>query len=377
MQKKSSSSFKYKPRTAEDIRSRAVGGGKEGFVAEGIRSWTPKAGAHDIRILPPTWDNARHYGYDVFAHYNVGPDGTPFLCLKKMKNESCPICDERSRAAREGDDELSDELKWRQRVACYVIVRGQEREGPMLWFMPKSFDTDLAKISTDKKDGSVYDVADPDEGYDVSFEREGQGLNTKYQGLVIDRRKSPLSDDDREYDDWIKFISDHPIPDVLIFRTQEELEDVVGDGLVVSKRDRGAKKGNGKDEAEEKAPSGRPRLKDTRRDEEEEEERPRRRAPARDEEEEEEEKPAKRRSARDEGEEEEEKPRRRSSSRDEEEEEDEEKPRRRSSSRDEEDEEEEDKPRSKRSSKDDDDEDEKPLRKRMNEMRKRTERDDA
>jgi len=353
----SNGSFKYKPRSAEDLQKRmTIGGNREGFTVEGVKIFAPKAGTHTVRIMPPTWKEPEHYGFDVYGHYNIGPDGSSYLCLKRMKDKPCPICDERTRATREGDEDLAEALKWRRRVACYVIDRDNEREGPSLWFMPQSLDLDIVKISKDRKTGEVYNLDDPEDGYDLSFEREGQGLNTKYVGVVIERRTSPLSDEEDVAQRWLKFIEESPVPDLLIYRSTEELEEVVGDGLTAPKDARNKKK---KDEDEER-PRGRARLRSA----DDEDEKPKRRT--RDEDEDDE-KP--KRKARDEDEDEDEKPERKG--RDDEDEDEDEKPKRRTA-RD--DDEEEEKP--KRRSTRDDDEDEKPsTRSRLDKLRKNA-RDD-
>ena len=81
------------PRTKEQIdkRARQSGGLKDWFIPEEIKTFTPKEGGKGniIRILPPAWDDADHYGYDIYAHFGVGGENSAYLCLKKMKNEKC------------------------------------------------------------------------------------------------------------------------------------------------------------------------------------------------------------------------------------------------------------------------------------------------
>lgn len=254
------SGFVYKPRSADTVRARATASGnREGFIADGVKTYTPKAGSHTVRILPPTWEDAEHYGYDIHAHYNVGHDGGAYLCLHKMKEEECAICDERQQALKNQDEELEQALRPRKRVACWVIDRDNERDGPMLWMMPWTLDTEIVKQSIDKKTGEVYNLDDPTEGYDVSFERQGDGPTTKYVGVQLDRRPSPLHEDEDDIKETLKFIKDNPVPDQLVFQEGQYLTDLVGDGLTLSKRDKGKTgKGKDKDEKDDEKPAKKP-----------------------------------------------------------------------------------------------------------------------
>jgi hypothetical protein len=247
---KAKKKFEYKARSEDDVRARATGGNREGFLVDSVRTYTPKAGSHTVRILPPTWDDAKHYGYDVYAHYNIGPDGGAYLCLNKMKNEDCAICDERARAVKADDEELDGALKPRQRVACWVIDRDNEREGPLLWLMPWMLDREIVQQSIDKKTGVVYPLDSPEDGYDVSFERQGDGLTTKYVGVQLDRRSSPLSDEADTASEWLEYVKEHPIEDQLVYQDGEYLDKIVGDGLTVPRqaRDKAADKKRGKED---------------------------------------------------------------------------------------------------------------------------------
>jgi len=225
--------FKYRARTAEQVKNRASqsGGSRDAFVQDDVKLFVPKTGDHSIRILPPTWDDADHFGLDVFVHYGIGVDGSAYLCLHKMKGEDCPLCEERGRAEKEGEEELAAALKPTKRVGVYVIDRNNEKEGPKLWTMPWTFDRDMCAQAVDKKTGEVYNLDDPEEGYDVSFTIEGQGQTKKYIGIQIDRRPSPLSDDEDMAEEWLEFIQSHPIPEILNYFEPEALEKAVSGGV--------------------------------------------------------------------------------------------------------------------------------------------------
>lgn len=311
--------FEYEARTDQDIRKhQSASTGRSGYIAEGTKIFAPKAGSHTIRILPPTWKDKRptqqggwgnYFGVDVHAHYNIGVDGSSFLCLAKMGKGACAICEERKKAIDSSDDELANQLRASHRVACWVIDRNAEREGPQLFLMPHSLDGEINKRLLDKRTGDVYNVDDPKEGYDIDFEREGDGLKTKYMAVAFARKATPLSDDDEEAEAWLETVVETPVPDLLLFQDEDYLREVVGNGLSFSSdAKRGRANGKARDEEEEdrhkKRSGGRPTARD-----DDEEDRPRRKPSREDDDEaEEDERPAKAKSRRDEEDEEDEHP---------------------------------------------------------------------
>jgi len=302
--------FKYKRRNADTVKKRMnqSGNTRESFIDEAVDMYKVKDGDNLLRPLPPTFNNLdgsepTHYGMDVFVHYDVGSDQSSFLCLEQNYGKPCPICMARQEAEAEGDKDLADSLKPRKRVLVYVIDRDNEDAGPLVWSAPWTVDKDISMRSFDKRPGVVFYPDDPEEGYDIEFAREGKGRNTKYVGVQLARRSSPLADDDDLMDEWLEKISDNPLDSILIEPDAEHMERVFNAGMGVAKAD----------EEEDEKPSRSRRSR--RRDDDDEDEKPAR---------------SRRRSRRDEEEEEEEeKPRsRRRSRRDEEEEEEEEKPKR-------------------------------------------------
>ena len=219
--------FSYKSRDAGAAKDRAEGGGGDfdSILISDIQTYTAPEGDNLIRFMPPTWDDPEHYGYDVFVHYSVGPDRSAYLCRKKMLNEACPICEERARAVKDGDDEYAKELEPKQRVLVYLIDRDEEDKGVMAWASPWGFDRDVCKISVDKRSGEVLELDHPEEGYDVEFERNGKGIKTKYEGVKIARRESELDNDDA-----LEFVTEHPLPDILNFFDYDHIADVFGGG---------------------------------------------------------------------------------------------------------------------------------------------------
>jgi hypothetical protein len=207
-------------------RAAQQGGDFQGFIIDEVKVYTPKKGDNYIRILPPTWEGADHYGLDLWVHYGIGPERAAVLCLRKMKNEPCPLCEAMARAERSGDEELAKELKPGRRVIVWVINRNDEQQGPLVWPMAWTLDRDICKISRDKRTGAVYAIDHPDEGFDVSFEKEGEQMMTKYTGIQLARRATSVDQES------LDFVAELPLPDVLRWRDYAEVATIFeGSGM--------------------------------------------------------------------------------------------------------------------------------------------------
>jgi hypothetical protein len=221
--------FKYQRRDASSVRERANmrGGDFDSFTKSSTKIYKVRDGKNLIRILPPTWDDARHYGYDIWINYGIGADNQSYLSLSKMKGEPDPIADAKRVAEREGDKKLADALKPRQRIGIWVIDRMAEEEGPQFWPAPFSFDKDLANLCMDEDSGEVLMIDDPVDGRDVRFYKEGQGLKTKYDPTKIKvLQPSPLSEDERLENSWLEYVQDHPVPSVLNYYSYDHIASV-------------------------------------------------------------------------------------------------------------------------------------------------------
>ena len=219
--------FRYQERDASSVKKRAEQSANEfdSYFSNEVSLYTPKAGDNTARIMPPTWPDATHYGFDIWVHYGIGADNSAYLCPEKMKGEACAICDERKRALRAKDEAYAKELAPNRRVAVWMIDRDNEKDGPKVWPMSWTIDRDISKISTDKRTNEFYWIDHPEDGYDIFFSRDGQGLKTKYSGFQLDRRPSPLGKDE-----WMDFVVDHPIPDMLQYFDYDHVAKVLGGG---------------------------------------------------------------------------------------------------------------------------------------------------
>jgi hypothetical protein len=288
---KKSKGFVYKGRSAETIKKIAEqsGGRFDSILKGGTDTFTPHVGENTVRILPPTWDSD-YFGLTVWVHSRIGEDNSTYLCLKKMKGKDCPICAAAKEAKDDGEEDEAKALRNNERFLYYVIDRKEKEPSPAVWNASWTQNRDIADACRNMKTGKVLLIDHPDEGYDLSFRRTGQGLKTKYGAPQVDRDKSPISDDDDEQTEILETIEANPLPDLLHYYDAEYLEKVLSGG---GKKDE--ELDDDEDGDEEEKPSKRKKRGDE--DEDEEEDRPKKKKPAADEEdddgEEEDEKPKK------------------------------------------------------------------------------------
>jgi hypothetical protein len=249
--------FKYRggDRTVEDVvkRSKQSGGSYDSYLGPDCTFYKSSEGDHTVRILPPTWDDVEKFGngweLQIFFHRSVGPDNGTYLCLDKMTGVKCPVCEARRQAT---DEDEADALKPQWRALAWIIDRDNEKAGPQVLSLPVSLFRDINARSVDKKTNDAILIDDPENGYDVLFSREGIDKRTKYTQVGVDRDPSPIHDDQKLQDRWLKFITEHPLPEMLVYYDEDYINQVL-----YGKSERRGR--TGRDDAEETPARSRPR----------------------------------------------------------------------------------------------------------------------
>lgn len=217
-------SFQYQPRSEAEVTKRSTGNIFDSFIADGVATFSAKK-TNTVRILPPTWQNPRHFGFDVWVHYNVGPNNGTVICIYKMKNEKCPMCEAFARAELQGREDAR-ELKPTRRVLLWLVDRVDPvAKDPFLWASPVTFDQEVARICKDRETGELYQIDNPEIGYDVYFDTTGEGVMKKYVGFSLAKR--PSSIDMRH----VEYVVQRPAPSMLVWRSYEEIKTVMGGDL--------------------------------------------------------------------------------------------------------------------------------------------------
>lgn len=143
-----------------------------------------------------------YYNVDVWVHNNVGPTGDTVVCPSATFGKPCPICEERERRARNGEDNDTRIKPLRPKRRCVYNIwvhdpaRTEQNKGVQLFEIAHfSFESELLTISRDPLTGEFTIFADPDQGKTVCFDRKGTGReNTRYSGFRFLDRKAPIPD---------------------------------------------------------------------------------------------------------------------------------------------------------------------------------------
>ena len=195
-----------------------------------VKFYRTKQGANLLRILPPGWPNAKHYGLTVMIHRGVGPDDRQYLCLRENPTspyKRCPICEELYNLGAKATQEDKNQLRPKSNLAYYVIDRDNENDGVQVWVASPTIDSEIAAQSVNRRSKSVIDIVHPEDGYDIEFTRSGTGRNnTRYRGFQIMRESSPLAESAKRMDEWLNVAFDKPLPSLLQFYSPERIEEV-------------------------------------------------------------------------------------------------------------------------------------------------------
>lgn len=241
--------FDYSPPTFEQTVERADRqGSMYDNLFKGVKTFKAAEGRNIVRILPPTWPKATHYGFPVWVHYNIGPKEAAYLCLRENKtspHKNCPLCEELYNLGARATPDDRKALLPTQSIIYYILDRHQPQTGVLLWRVSGTADSEIAAQSVNRRKGSVLNIVDPEQGYDLEFLRAGQKLATRYRGYQVVREDSPMSDDGRQFDEVLDYIFDNPLPSVLNFYRPEHILEVYSgkasddnDGSQANGRDR-------------------------------------------------------------------------------------------------------------------------------------------
>jgi gp32 DNA binding protein like len=209
--------------------------GRDFIFTKSVTMFKGHDGENSIRICPNPMPGALFPWIPLFIHYRIGVNESQYLCLAKMKNMPCPICEEHkkvkdSNLGKEEKDEALSRLYAAERATVYLIDRleSDPTRNPQIWPMPaKKVAENILGLSTNKKTGGFIFVDDPQEGYDISFKRIGKDRATDYKAIQIDREPSPLHEDPETASKWLDVIEGNSLHEILNFKTYDYIKAVL------------------------------------------------------------------------------------------------------------------------------------------------------
>lgn len=223
--------FEYQRRDAKvwEEEANKKGGANFSIFRPEVKVYKPRNGDNWIRILPRTWNDdrlGRLYGIEVWQHRNIGPDRVPIICprLFPLGEKHCPVCEARVEAERENRKDVVDALYAGRGYALYLLDRQDTKSDEVqAWTMGVKLYSNIGRVVKDRSTGEIYAVDDPDEGYNISFERTQQGgdaRNIDYGAPVLDRKPSTVPN-------WaLDYIQDNPLETMLLLNTYDEIKEI-------------------------------------------------------------------------------------------------------------------------------------------------------
>lgn len=211
----------YQERTAEQYQNRRPRGRKDNWLKSEYTEYFPKEENH-ARILPPLGMELRHWGMELYIHYNVGYDNRQYLCLEKMLGERCPVCEEYRRLLDLGKQDAASKIKPGFYWGTWVWDKKDlKHNAPKFWKLWASLDENIVSLSKDKRTGRYLPIDHPDKGFDVFFEVYKENGYPKTKGVQIDRDSSPVPED------FLVFVEDNPLSSALVYFDYEYIKDVL------------------------------------------------------------------------------------------------------------------------------------------------------
>ena len=225
-------------RNPENVRRRTeqTAGNFDTIFKSGIEQWYPKPGENAVRILPATWPDAEHYGYDVFVHSYIGSSGSTYICPNKTFGKPCAACDEAKELKAAGEEEASKAMAAKKKTIVYLLDRDERKPTPRVWVMSWNQDKEIQDNAIIKRTNTTLFLDDEDKGWDLFIKRTGKGLNTRYS-YVVDRDPSPIDEDPRTQDEILAYIDENPIPDLLKYADNETIAKALDGGTRERDRD--------------------------------------------------------------------------------------------------------------------------------------------
>jgi hypothetical protein len=162
-----------------------------------VSKW--KAGRTAFRVLPPYKEGGGFYEVCQW-HWGVGPESKGMLCRQTF-GERCYLCEKVQELAASADLKEQDEaerMAAKTRYLANAIIIGEEAKGVQVMELKERMARVMIELALDAEIGNF---TDPVTGRNMSLEKTGTGLQTRYSEPRIAANPSPIP-----YEDWMKRI---------------------------------------------------------------------------------------------------------------------------------------------------------------------------
>jgi hypothetical protein len=183
----------------------------------GAGFWSPKEGKSIVRIMPEVAVvggkeyrvGDMQFFYQQVGKHNFPPKGAKHCYCPKFTSEGeleCPVCETVSDLWKgdAGSKALAKELGVRKSYWMNIIPRDDEAGGVKIFTPGVKIFTAIITLINDPDYGDITDIT---EGFDLTIERHGSGLETEYN---VNPRRNPsaLNADEDKIIEWMSKAKD-------------------------------------------------------------------------------------------------------------------------------------------------------------------------
>lgn len=159
-----------------------------------LPSWRKPTAGKDANWLEQFWhDYGQHFIKSIGSNGQEVTEAT-YICVDRTFGHSCEVCKAISDAASSVNDDALSKLITGAKAGARILVNalhidGQAPNVPEVYELPPTlFEQFIGLMQLYLQDG--VNVLDLKEGFDVSIERTGKGLNTKYTLQAVPKSTS-------------------------------------------------------------------------------------------------------------------------------------------------------------------------------------------
>ncbi len=233
------SKFGYQRRSLSDIDTKIIESSSsyKSYFIQKYKEFKPKEGENHIRILPPLGFNfpkhvTPHYGITLYMHFLMTSPKATIICPNKSTDfrpssieSKCPVCEDVSRlyATNQAEKVKTLRIKAQKKTLVWMLdLKNPSENTPLLFAIPSTLDLGFIKLCKDRSTGEIYNLDDPDAGFNIFFDKTKELGGTKYIGEFRDSRPTSVSPE------HLQFVHDNPLPNLLMWRGYEELKSLYG-----------------------------------------------------------------------------------------------------------------------------------------------------
>lgn len=155
--------------------------------------FNPKAGKTSFRVLPP-WDERGLWFHEIREHSFFAPGATKAYACTADSQGSCPVCDYGAALAAQNQEEEAKKFRASTKFLLNTIIfsdpsgKNSVKNGVTVMKVGATVKRQLLSYDLAVSEG-YGDITDLQQGFDLTLERTGSKLTTKYDVKPFPQRR--------------------------------------------------------------------------------------------------------------------------------------------------------------------------------------------